>query len=150
MCLPLRDFFLDYKQLAWEPGERVTRFLVPSAGGDTRVHFEKVSKRKHLDIATVNSAIRLRMDGQTVVEGGLALGGVAPVPLYCREASARLRHFEVSTSAVAALLDVVQDEVRPISDVRGSAAYKQALARRLVAAHFVELFPDRIKAEAFL
>ena len=40
-------------------------------------------------------------------------------------------------------------EIAPISDVRGSAAYKRLLARQLLIAHFVTLFPDRFSAAAF-
>lgn len=148
--MPLQDFYLGYKHLNWEPGERVVRFRIASPSGDTRVHFEKVSKRTHLDIATVNSAIRLRMEGDTVAACGLALGGVAPVPFYCREAVQSLQGREVSREVVMDLLDVMSGELSPISDVRGSAAYKRALARRLVAAHFVELFPGRVDAETFV
>jgi xanthine dehydrogenase small subunit len=148
--LPLMDFYLGYKELAWEPGEQVAQFRIPAPGVGTRVHFEKVSKRKHLDIASVNTAIRLEMEGATMVRCGLAVGGVAPVPLYCRETSRCLEGRAVSPDTLSNALQALDRELAPISDVRGSADYKRILARRLVAAHFVELFPDLIHAEAFV
>jgi xanthine dehydrogenase small subunit len=36
---------------------------------------------------------------------------------------------------------ILQEEVSPISDVRGSEDYKRLLLRQLFHAHFIELFP---------
>ena len=44
---------------------------------------------------------------------------------------------------------VSQQEIAPITDVRGSAEYKRLLARQLLIAHFVTLFPERFDAAAF-
>jgi xanthine dehydrogenase small subunit len=39
------------------------------------------------------------------------------------------------------------DEVAPISDARGTAAYKRLLLRQLVLAHFIEMFPVPLREE---
>jgi xanthine dehydrogenase small subunit len=44
---------------------------------------------------------------------------------------------------------ISQEEISPISDVRGSADYKRLLTRQLMIAHFTKLFPDRFTVEAF-
>ena len=46
-------------------------------------------------------------------------------------------------------IQVLQSEISPISDVRGSAEYKSILIKQLFKAHFIELFPEIIKMEAF-
>jgi len=48
----------------------------------------------------------------------------------------------VSPATVTDLLSVADAEIAPISDVRGSETYKRRLLRRLLVAHFVELFPE--------
>jgi len=40
---------------------------------------------------------------------------------------------------------ILQSELAPISDARGTVAYKRLLARQLFFAHFITLFPDTIK-----
>ena len=45
-------------------------------------------------------------------------------------------------------LSVAQSEFEPIGDVRGSAQYKRLLARQLLLANFVKLFPESIDQEA--
>ena len=39
---------------------------------------------------------------------------------------------------------IMQEEISPISDVRGSKEYKRLLARQLLYAHFIELFPKKV------
>ena len=60
----LRDFYLGYKKLDLAPGELVESIRFPRRP-DLLFNFEKVSKRTHLDIASVNSAISM------VVEEGV-------------------------------------------------------------------------------
>ena len=141
--IKLRDLFKGYKQLDKSPDEIVTsvRFKVP--GVSAHFHFEKVSKRTHLDIASVNSAIRLEMDGDTIREAHASAGGVAPIPKYLVNTSAFLAGKPVNPETVRAAIKVMNDEIAPISDARGTADYKRLLLRQLFFAHFMELFPER-------
>ncbi|HQX55267.1 MAG TPA: FAD binding domain-containing protein [Pyrinomonadaceae bacterium] len=161
--LPLRDLYLGYKQLAKHPDEIITavRFKIPT--GDFRFNFEKVCKRTYLDIATVNTAISLEVralpgdswlppvltepgtkPGQsvayTIVNAHVAAGGVAPIPMYLRQTSEFLRGKPVTLETIAAANEIIQSEISPISDVRGTEQYKRLLLRQLFRAHFVELF----------
>ena len=144
--LKLCEFFLGYKQLALRPGETAAWLSVPVGDDGWRFHFEKVARRKHQDIASVNSAISLRLEGGRIIEAHVAAGGVAPVPLVLQKAAALLAGREVAPGLVREFIAVADGEIAPISDVRGSAAYKRALLRRLLFAHFLELFPERISA----
>ena len=144
--LELPDLYLGYKTLAREPDELVRAIRFPAVEPPrTRVNFEKVSKRRCLDIATVNSAARLTLDDAGVVtEARLAVGGVAAVPLYLRRASAWLTGRALNTTTARETLRIAMEEIAPISDVRGSAEYKRLLARQLLAAHLFELHPGRV------
>ena len=146
----LRDLFLGYKKLDLRAGEVVAWVSVPLAASPVLFHFEKVARRRCQDIASVNSAIGLEMAGERIAAAHIAAGGVAPVPLYLRDASAFLAGRTVSPALVRELAEVAAKEIAPISDVRGSAAYKRSLLRRLLFAHFLELFPDRIAAGELL
>jgi xanthine dehydrogenase small subunit len=53
----------------------------------------------------------------------------------------------VTPEFVFSLVDIALSEFEPISDVRGSADYKRLLARQLILAHFLKLFPDVISEE---
>jgi xanthine dehydrogenase small subunit len=138
--LPLREFFLGYKELDLRPGELVDwiRFRTPPAG--SLFNFEKVSKRTHLDIASVNTAISLTIEDGRIARACLSTGGVAPIPKQLpRTAELLIGRTPDAATAVAAA-EMARAEVTPISDVRGSEDYKRLLIGQLVLAHFNVLF----------
>ena len=143
--LKLKDLYLGYKQLDKRPEEIVTsvRFTLPTK--NTRFNFEKVSKRTYLDIASVNSAIRLEVDGDVIREAHVSAGGVAPIPKYLANTSAFLAGKQLGHDTVREAITVMNDEIAPISDARGTADYKRLLLRQLLFAHFLELFPERFR-----
>ena len=147
--LPLREFYLGYKKLHKKPEEWIAqvRFTLPETYD--YFHFEKVSKRTCLDIASVNSAIGIRMKGDCIESAHLSAGGVGPVPAYL-SAAAMLRGERVTEFLVLELVRAASAEVRPISDARGTEAYKRLLLGQLIKAHFLTLFPDRLDAGALL
>ncbi|MDE0222761.1 MAG: FAD binding domain-containing protein, partial [Spirochaetaceae bacterium] len=146
--VPLREFYRGYKQIDLRPGELLTEVAFADPAG-ARVNFEKVSKRTCLDIASVNSACSIRCTGDTIHDAHFSLGGVAPIPLYLHETSRAVRGRSLDLETAWEAVRMSQQEIAPISDVRGSAEYKRLLARQLLIAHFVTLFPDRFAAEAF-
>ena len=138
--LALKDLYLGYKQLAKQPDEIITKIRFQRPTGDFRFNFEKVSKRTYLDISTVNTAISLTMSGDLIDDAHVAAGGVAPIPLYLKETSEFLRGKVVTEETIAAANEIMQSEISPISDVRGTEQYKRLLLRQLFRAHFVEMF----------
>jgi xanthine dehydrogenase small subunit len=142
--MALRDFFLGYKKLALQKNEILAWISIPLARNGILFNFEKVARRRYQDIASVNSAIGLEMEGKRIAAAHVSAGGVSPVPLYLRNASAFLAGKMISPALVRELASVAEKEIAPISDVRGSAAYKRLLLRRLLFAHFLAFFPDAI------
>lgn len=137
----LRDFYKGYKILDKHPGEiiEIIRFALPTQYD--HFNFEKVCKRTHLDIASVNSAIHIKTNDAQIVSAGLSAGGVGPTPLYLSRSSEWLIGKTVSAELVLSLVDMAQQEISPISDARGTEAYKRLLLSQLIKAHFIELFP---------
>jgi xanthine dehydrogenase small subunit len=133
--LPLSSFFKGYKQLDLGDGEVVEWLRVPGRLRGVRFSFEKVSRRTYLDIASVCSAAAIRIEGDSIVEAHLAAGGVAPVPLYLAQASQTLTGQAVSPDSVHQAVVAADQEIAPISDIRGSAEYKRLLLRQLIYAH---------------
>ena len=146
--VPLKEFYRGYKQIDLRPGELLTQVAFADPAG-ARVNFEKVSKRTCLDIASVNSACSIRCTGDTIADAHVSLGGVAPIPLYLHETSRALRGSSLDLDTAWEAVRISQREISPITDVRGSAEYKRLLARQLLIAHFVTLFPHRFTVEAF-
>ena len=75
-----------------------------------------------------------------IITAHVSAGGVAPIPLYLKETSDFLRGQMVNPETIADANEIMQAEISPISDVRGSAEYKRLLLRQLFRAHFLEMF----------
>ncbi|MGB3153420.1 MAG: FAD binding domain-containing protein [Chitinophagaceae bacterium] len=142
--LPLRKLYKGYKTLDKTPGEHIEQIWFELPGKNTRFHFEKVSKRTHLDIASVNSAIFIKMNGDSIGRVGIAAGGVGPVPLYLQKTAAFLKGKNVTEQLIREAIKIMQTEITPISDARGTKEYKTLLLGQLIKAHFMELFPPLI------
>jgi xanthine dehydrogenase small subunit len=140
--LPMISFFTGYKTIAKNPEERIDKITIRIADQDTKIHFEKVCKRQHLDIASVNSAIRIRLQQERIAQVDLSFGGVAAVPFYASKTVSFLQGKTLCSTMLKEANQVLQSEIHPIDDVRGSAGYKRLLARQLMLSHFVELYPD--------
>jgi xanthine dehydrogenase small subunit len=147
--LPLRNFYKGYKQLDKKPEEYIEQIWFELPGKNFKFNFEKVSKRTNLDIASVNSAIAITMNKDEIGEAAISAGGVGPTPLYLKKASEFLNGKKLSGELIHELIKIVQTEISPISDARGSAGYKTLLLGQLIKAHFIQLFPE-LKLEQVL
>jgi len=128
--LPLREFFRDYYETALEPGELVTAVTVPLLPVASGATFLKFLPRTADDYATVAVAaiVTLEPDGERCREARIALGSVGVTPLRAREAEALLAGERLSESLLRAAGEAVKARVDPLSDHRGSAAYKREMA----------------------
>lgn len=139
--LPLQDLFRGYKTLAKKPSEYIKQiwFLLPDK--NTLFNFEKVSKRTHLDIASVNTALFITVEDNIITQARLSAGGVGPIPQFLAGASEFLVDKELSSYTIQQAIQQALKEVTPISDIRGTATYKRLLLKQLIKAHFITLFP---------
>ena len=141
--IPLRNFYKGYKLTDKLPGEIIEKISFELPEKTDLFNFEKVSKRTCLDIASVNSAIHLKINGDIITEAGISAGGVGPIPAYLSKSSEFLKGKEVTQAIVQKLIEIAQTEITPISDARGTASYKRLLLSQLIKAHFITLFPEK-------
>ncbi|MEO7312571.1 MAG: FAD binding domain-containing protein [Chitinophagaceae bacterium] len=139
--LPLRKLYKGYKSLDKRPEEFIEKIYFQLPAANTRLSFEKVSKRTHLDIASVNTAICISTSGHIIERVALSAGGVGPVPAFLARTSAWLQGKPINNSVIEKAIEIAQTEISPISDARGSEAYKRLLLSQLFKAHFMKLSP---------
>lgn len=133
--LPLRSLYKGYKVLDKTDAEYIEKISFVLPGVNSRFNFEKVSKRTHLDIASVNSAMLISLEGNVIRSASISAGGVGPVPMYLATSSKFLEGKELCNDTVEACLLHVDKEISPISDTRGSVEYKRLLLKQLIRLH---------------
>ncbi|MEZ5397933.1 MAG: FAD binding domain-containing protein [Bryobacterales bacterium] len=131
--IPLGSFFTGYRQTALRPGELLARVVVPPLPERARVGAYKVSRRRELDISAVAAGMRVDVDAGGVVRGArLGYGGVAATPVRARATEDALVGRPWTEGSVAEVLPVLDGELSPIDDHRGSAWFRRTLARNLL------------------
>ena len=148
--LPLKDFYKGYKTYDLKEDELLKAITFKLPKEQSYFNFEKVCKRTHLDIASVNSAIHISIENTTIVEAHVSIGGVAAIPKYLHKTSEYLAKKPLTPETVQKANEILQNEISPISDVRGTNTYKKLLARQLFFAHFTELFPKQFCLNDFI
>jgi len=147
--LPLRKLYKGYKTLDKKTGEFIERIYFELPSANTLINFEKVSKRTHLDIASVNSAIAITVNGDVITNAHIAAGGVGPIPMFLEKTSSYITGKVLSEELITEAIEIAQTEISPLSDARGAEEYKRLLLSQLIKAHFITLFPS-LKVEALL
>ena len=132
----LKDFYKGYKQLDKVDDEFVEKIIFIKPPKEAVFNFEKVCKRTWLDIASVNSACLMYLDkGGVITDIHLSAGGVAPFPKYLSNTAAFLKGKKIDTAVLNEAIKIMNDEIAPISDARGTKEYKRLLLRQLILAH---------------
>jgi xanthine dehydrogenase small subunit len=136
----LKEFYIAYKQTGLQPGELISEiiFEAPAQNGFS---FEKVSKRTHLDIASVNSACSLSKESDGTIRSiHVSAGGVAPFPRYLIATCDFLKNIKPGLPEWQKAISIMNEEIAPVSDARGTADYKRMLLRQLFIAHMLKFF----------
>ena len=133
--IPFVSLYKGYRSLDLRPGELITHIDMALPGQNTFTRVFKASQRKDLDISAVGAACWMdlqKMSGGTkqVKTARVSFGGVAATPVRLRGVEQLLTGVTVplSDQFKGELQAILQDEIEPISDVRGSAAWRRWLA----------------------
>ncbi len=138
--VPVAEFIVGPKRNVLGPNELVAAFHVPEAEGPQQ--YSKIGPRNAMVIAVCSFGLALHPEKREV---GTCLGSAAPTPVRADDAEGFIEgvlregnlwesRAEIEDAALARFGELVETAARPISDVRGTAAYRThavgVLARR--------------------
>ena len=125
--LPVVDFIKGNRRTALAPGEIATAVSIPFPKRPFGAAFARMTRRRGVDLATVNLCCGVNHAGVTT----FAFGAVSARPLLVRDAEGILADPRVAADAKANALDCLIAKASPITDVRASAEYRRAMLRVL-------------------
>jgi xanthine dehydrogenase YagS FAD-binding subunit len=117
-----------------EPGELITAVQLPAFNLAAQT-YRKVRDRSSYAFALVSVAAALQLDGETIADVRLALGGVASKPWRAWRAEEALRGRPATEASFLHAADAELADARPLS----GNAFKVELARRTLAAVLQQL-----------
>ncbi len=131
--VPLRDFILAPKKIDLRQGELVTAISMPLPGTPFGAAFSRMTRRRGVDLATLN--VCCSVDSTGIVS--FAFGAVGPRAFVVTDHTRTLADPQAPAEVKLSILEQLIRVATPISDVRASAEYRQAmlavLSRRTLA-----------------
>ena len=118
-----------------EPGELITAVQLPPSRIAAHSTYRKVRDRSSYAFALVSVAAALELDGDTIADARVALGGVAPKPWRAGRAEDALRGRPATEATFLQAADVELAHARPLA----GNAFKVDLTRRTLAAVLQQL-----------
>jgi CO/xanthine dehydrogenase FAD-binding subunit len=131
------EFLTGYRKTALAGGELITRVLFPARPPGARQYWRKMGTRRAQSISKVMVAGCAQVEGDVVRYVRIGLGAVADRPVRAHAAEAALVGAAPGAEAAERVRQVLAGEIRPIDDVRSTAAYRMAAAQNAVG-RFVE------------
>ncbi|MDH5696661.1 MAG: xanthine dehydrogenase family protein subunit M [Dehalococcoidia bacterium] len=115
--------------------ELVTELRFQGLGLGQGGAFIKLGRRQAVAISIVNVAVVLALDRERNMfsQARIGIGAVAPTPLRARRVEEALTRHLISDETIENASQEVMKEVRPISDIRGSADYRREMTSVLTA-----------------
>jgi len=136
--LRLEDLYTGYRTNVMRPDELLCWIKVPQPKGHALEKVYKISKRFDDDISAVCLAVQMTVKEGLVQQVSIGAGGVAATPARARQTEAALLGQPWSADTARAAAAALRAEFRPISDMRASATYRQAVLGNLLRRFWLE------------
>ena len=132
--VPLTEFYLlpgdtPERETVIAPGEMITGITIPAVPYARTSRYLKVRDRQSYEFALASAAVALDLEGDTIREARIALGGVGAKPWRSKEAEAVLMGAAATEENFAKAGRAAMADAKPLRD----NAFKVELAERTVA-----------------
>jgi CO/xanthine dehydrogenase FAD-binding subunit len=113
-----------------QAGEFLVALRLPPPQPGFGAAYLRFTPRNEMDIAVVGAGASVVLDeSRTLIQSArIALGAVAPTPLFVTEAGDALAGQRIGDEAIERAAKLAQDAARPITDMRGTAEYRKHLS----------------------
>jgi CO/xanthine dehydrogenase FAD-binding subunit len=145
--LGVADLFTGPGSTVAEPGELLTEIQLDAPPAGSGSAYLRLEYRRQMEIAVVGATAVVTVVDGSVTAARVAMTALAPTIRRVPEAEAALIGSDGSGEAVTAAGAAVAAASLPISDVRGSADYRRAMAA-VIARRAIETALSRARLEA--
>jgi len=146
-CIPLEDFILGNRKTALNPDELLISVKIRKLPDDYSGVFLKLGQRASQAISIVNVAVVMMMREGKISDARIVAGCVGPKAILCTESCNTLIGRSPSQELFNTVGELVLEEITPISDIRGSDAFRNHIARVLITRALECAYDNFNKAE---
>ncbi|MFC1861319.1 FAD binding domain-containing protein, partial [Chloroflexota bacterium] len=129
--IPVEKFFIKPGKTVMKTGEIVTEVMLPEPVPGAYGAFMNMV-RTAADIAKVNVAVIITVNGDTCLNAKIAVGAVAPTVFRAENAEGMIKGRKLDEEAIKMAAEAAAGETRPITDLRSTAEYRKEMTGILV------------------
>lgn len=139
--VPIESFCTGPGKNVLAAGELLVEFQIPAPQPHSGSHYRRFIPRNEMDIAVVGvgASVTLDASGKKIAAARIALGAVAPTPLYAEQASQLLVGRTADEESYKAAAAAAREIISPITDMRGTKEFRE---------HVTSVLVERVLAEA--
>ncbi len=139
--VPLKNFYKDYKKFDLLQDEIIYSVSFEIPNSNTKLGFYKVSQRRDLDISCVNAAFAFEMSQDIITNAKITYGGVGPTTKRLQTVEKSFQGLKIQDLAKEANIKLIEDNIAPISDVRGTKDFRIVVGKKLFEKFIQENWP---------
>ena len=125
----IREFCTGPGSTILKNNEIVVSINIPAPKQNSGAHYMRFIPRNEMDIAVVGvgTSVKLNDEGSKFEDAQVSLASVAPTPLHVTSITDYLSGKEINDENIEKAGELAKDASKPISDMRGTAEYRQHL-----------------------
>ncbi|NKB37705.1 MAG: xanthine dehydrogenase family protein subunit M [Gammaproteobacteria bacterium] len=131
--VPVEEICQAPGQTSLSEDEILVKLTIAKPVAHSGAKFLRFIPRNEMDIAVVNvaSMVELDSEGKSFLKARIAMGSVAPTPLFVKAAGDSLAGKEVNDESIKAAALIAREAATPITDMRGTIEHRKQLVEVL-------------------
>jgi xanthine dehydrogenase FAD-binding subunit len=129
--IPIEQFFSEYRKTARKPNELISEVNFHPVNQGEHTFFKKLGLRAANAIAVASVAFWAKAERKVFIQAKMALGAVAPTVIRARRTEEQLIGAALTPERIRQVAKICAEESSPISDIRGTAAYRRQAVEAL-------------------
>ncbi len=125
--VPFTKFYKGYRSIDARSDEILTAIIIKKPAPKTHAVFMKIGTRRAQAISKVCACFVRAGD-----KFAIAYGSVAATPVRCKRVEEFLNGKKISAAIVAEALELLNEDIQPIEDIRSSAEYRSHVSKVLL------------------
>tara|TARA_Y100000590_G_scaffold153023_1_gene175734 strand:+ start:785 stop:2224 length:1440 start_codon:yes stop_codon:yes gene_type:complete len=136
--VPINNFFLGYRKTKLKKGQFIESVRIPLFSKNIFKAY-KISKRFDDDISAICASFNVEIKNKRIKNIRIAFGGMAPTPQRAKYCEKILLNSSITKEIIEKAEKALEQDFKPISDMRASRKYRMIVAKNLLKKCFLEI-----------
>ena len=141
--VPLSSFFIDYRKTRLKAGQFIDSIRIPLFPKNIFKAY-KISKRFDDDISSICASFNVQLINKKIKNIRIAYGGMASIPKRAKYCEKILLNSHINEQVINKAKKALEQDFKPISDMRASAKYRLIVAKNLLHKCFLEIMNKKL------